>query len=59
MTDQRPRAIILRLGGFPGKGIDDAPGKLVPALQNLLSVAIFSNGGACHGPIEDYACCVE
>ena len=44
---------------FPGKGIDDAPGKLVPVLQNFLNVAIFPNGGACHGPIEDCACCVE
>jgi hypothetical protein len=32
---------------FPGKGIDDAPGKLVPVLQNFLNVAIFSSGGAC------------
>ena len=44
---------------FPDKGIDDAPGKLVPVLQNFLNVAIFPNGGACHGPIEDCAWCVE
>jgi hypothetical protein len=30
--------------GCPFKDIDDAPGDLVPALRNFLSVAIFSNG---------------
>ena len=61
MTDERRRAITLRLGGvvLPDEGIDDAPGKLVPVLQNFLNVAIFPNGGACHGPIEDCAWCVE
>ena len=44
---------------FPGKGTDDAPGKLASALQNFLSMAIFSNGDACDGPIEDCECCVE
>jgi hypothetical protein len=39
--------------------IDDAPGKLVPTLQNFLSEAIFSNGSACHRIIDDRACCME
>ena len=41
------------------KDIDNAPGDLIPALQNFLTVAIFPNGSACHGTIDGCACCVE
>ena len=60
VTDQHRRAKYSAWAAlcFPGKGIDDAPGKLVPALQNFLSMAIFSGGDACHGTVEDCACCV-
>ena len=53
MTDQRRRAIILRLGGVVLSGRRHRrSGQAGPALQNFLSAAIFSGGGACHATLS-------